>query len=100
MGPVTNLQRFFSSIMILSGAMFQAVLFGEMAVLMADLNRKSSRFSEIQDTTNTTMKNMKLPEELQLKVSDYLVTSQNKLDFEDEYSAFEKNLKPSLKAEL
>jgi hypothetical protein len=44
MGPVTNIQRIYTSVMILSGAIFQAVLFGEMAVLMGNLNAKASRF--------------------------------------------------------
>jgi potassium voltage-gated channel Eag-related subfamily H protein 7 len=100
MGPVTNLQRIYTSVMIISGAIFQAVLFGEMAVLMSNLNAKTSRFQEIQDTTNTTMKNMKLPLTLQFAVTDYLVASQNKLDFRDEYDHFDQILAPSLKEEM
>ena len=46
------------------------------------------------------MKNMKLDENLQLAVSEYLVISQSRLSFKDEYKTFEKNLKPSLKEEM
>ena len=46
------------------GALTTAVMFGEMAVLMSNLNRKATRFQELFDTANTTMKNMKLPEDI------------------------------------
>ena len=40
------------------------VLFGEMAVLSGNINRKGSKFQAMTDTVNTAMKNMKLPEKL------------------------------------
>jgi hypothetical protein len=50
--------------MIIIGAMITAVLFGEMTVLMSNINRKSTEFQELQDTANTTMKNMRLDADL------------------------------------
>ena len=44
MGPRNNEQRFISGFMILAGAFLTAVLFGEMATLMSDLNRKNAEF--------------------------------------------------------
>lgn len=63
-GPVKTVHAMMAGIAMIFGALITAVLFGEMAVLMSSLNRKSTRFQEIQDTANTAMKNMKLPEEL------------------------------------
>lgn len=40
------------------------MLFGEMAVLMTNMDRKNSKFQAIIDETNSTMRNMKLNEEL------------------------------------
>ena len=63
-GPRKPIDAAISSICIIIGAVITAVMFGEMAVLMANINRRSSNFQKILDTANTTMKNMKLPEQL------------------------------------
>lgn len=75
--PNTMVLYIFCATMILAGAMITAVLFGEIAVVMDNLNRKSTRFNELMDSANTTMKNLKLPEPLQLKIYDYLIATQS-----------------------
>ena len=80
MGPRVTIQAMMGGITMIFGALITAVLFGEMAVLMSNLNRKSTKFQVIQDTANTAMKNMKLPEDLQIKISDYLIYTQSMLD--------------------
>ena len=55
------------------GALIVSIMFGEMSVLMSNLNRRSVAFQNCTDTANTAMMNMKLPEELQLVIYDYLV---------------------------
>ena len=59
--------------------MVTAVMFGEIAVVMSSLRSNSSRFNHMMDTVNTAMKNLKLPEILQIKISDYLIATQSKL---------------------
>lgn len=44
---------------IILGALLNAILFGEISVLMASLNRKSAAFNETLGTAMTTMYNMK-----------------------------------------
>ena len=59
--------------MILFGALITAVMFGEMAVLMNNMSVKATKFQDMQDSANTTMKNMELPEDLQMEIYDYLI---------------------------
>jgi hypothetical protein len=86
--------------MIINGAVITAVMFGEMAVLMTSMNRKSSKFQKLLDKANTTMKNMKLPELLQLGIIDYLIYTRATLDHKSEYKRFETMLSPSLLTEV
>jgi hypothetical protein len=46
------------------------------------------------------MKNMKLPEDLQLRIIDYLIYTRATLDHKSEYKKFEKMLSPSLLTEV
>ena len=50
------------------GAIINANIFGNMAVLISALNRKTALFQEKLDTANTAMKNMKISSKLQSKV--------------------------------
>jgi hypothetical protein len=59
-GPRSPIDASFSSILIIVGAVITAVMFGEMAVLMTSINRRSSKFQKMLDSANTTMKNMRL----------------------------------------
>jgi hypothetical protein len=67
-GPRDDFQLFFTTVTLLLGAIINANIFGNMAVLITAINRKASRFQEQIDTANTAMKNMKLPEDIQKKV--------------------------------
>ena len=45
---------------MLAGAIINANIFGNMAVLIQNMNRKDTKFQEQIDTANTAMKNLKL----------------------------------------
>jgi CRP-like cAMP-binding protein len=75
-------------------------MFGEIAVLMSNLNVKVTRFEEVMESAQTTMKNMKLDEGLQLRVSDYLLSTQSVLAQQDEFEKFAKYISPSLQQEV
>lgn len=51
-----------------------------MAGIMDSISKKSIAFKGILDTANTAMKNMKLPEELQIEIYEYLVKTRNTQD--------------------
>ena len=46
------------------GAIINANIFGNMALIISDLNRKSQEFQNQIDTANTAMKNLKLPNDM------------------------------------
>ena len=67
-GPRGSFQVAFCTVSLLIGAMINANIFGEMAVLMAGLSKKAAKFQGMLDGANTAMKNMKIDESIQYRV--------------------------------
>ena len=99
-GPATTEQLLFACAFILIGAMITANIFGEMAVIVAALNRKEAKFQQKLDLANTSMKNMSLPKEIQRKVINYIFYTQSSKDQQTELNSFLKLISPSLKMEV
>lgn len=70
--PRGTFQVVFVACLITLGAIINANIFGNMALIISDLNKKSAEFQGQIDTANTAMKNMKLPQEIQDRVISYL----------------------------
>lgn len=51
----------YAAVINLTGAICQAYIFGELAVLIAQVGRKSQAQQELLDTANTAMDNVNLP---------------------------------------
>jgi len=64
-GPRGSVQVAFVTFFITIGAIINANMFGELAVIVSTMNRKTSQFHEKLDVWNTAMKNLGLPENLQ-----------------------------------
>ena len=62
--PTTTLEIIACSIALIMGAFVNALVFGNLVVLVQSINRKIQSFQEKVDVTNTTMKNMNLTLEL------------------------------------
>lgn len=99
-GPRRDLQLIFCVTTLLICAIINANIFGNLAVLVSALNRKSTKFQEKLDTVNTAMKNMKLPEDTQKKVQNYIMSTQSTLDHQQEMDSFLNLISPSLKLEV
>jgi CRP-like cAMP-binding protein len=99
-GPKDTLMAFFASVLIIAGSLITAILFGEMAVLMSNLNRRQTQFQTILDSSLTTMENMKLPNELCNRILDYLTTTQSSLSAQEEYETFQKFISPTLQRQV
>ena len=54
------------------GAIMQANLFGELAVLVYNINKKAIILQEKIDTVNTAMNNLELPEAIQDEVIRFI----------------------------
>jgi hypothetical protein len=95
-GPRDTESAMLGAICIILGSLITAILFGEMAVLMSNLNRRSTQFQSILDSTLTTMENMKLPKQLAHKILDYVTATQHSLSAQEEYESFRKFISPGL----
>lgn len=99
-GPRNDIQRIFAIFVLLIGAIINANIFGNMAVIVQDLNTKASRFQEKIDTANTSMGNLKLPSQMQDKVREYLFYTQSNLENQRELEDFKTMISPSLRLEV
>ena len=95
--PISAAQTLFSSLIVMIGAISTAFIFGNMAALMAVINKKDSRFQEQIDFVSTTMRSIKLPENIQNQVIEYLMHCQESPDIQQDIDKFFEALSPSLK---
>lgn len=77
-GPRDFSLYFYASMALIVGAMINANIFGNMAVLLQELNKKAASFREKMDIAKTSMRNMGLPSSLKNKVINYLIYTQGK----------------------
>ena len=99
-GPRTVLERLAAGGFILLGQLFQAFMFGKIAVVLFNLNAKNAEQVEIQDAAATTMMHMRLPSQLQSKVLAYLTITQADTISQVEFEDFFRVLPPSLQQEV
>jgi hypothetical protein len=100
MAPQGYSQIIFATLFLLAASIINANIFGNMAVILQQINRKQSSFHEKVENATTTMKNMSIPVTLQDKVQSYLISTQSTLDQQKEFDSFLKLLSPSLKNEV
>lgn len=98
--PRSTLQLAYCSVMIICATFINAVMFGSMAVLLSNLNMRQTQFQETQNLVNTAMKNMRLPEGLQQRISDYLIYTEATMAGSKEFETFKALVSPSLYNEV
>ena len=99
-GPRNEFQFVFLSMILLAGAIINAIIFGNMAVMLQSLNIKSTKFQEILDNANEAMKNLKIPTELRQTVKYYLSHTYTASNHQIELDSFLTMLPPSLKQKV
>jgi len=95
--PVGVDKIFFCFSAIFLGAIINANIFGNMALIIQNLNIKNTEFQESIDLANTAMKNMGVKSELQKDVVAYLQYTQQSANGQQEFEYFFNNISPSLK---
>ena len=100
LNPQGVTELIFATIFILAASIINANIFGNIAVILQQINKRSSSFHEKVESATTTMRNMSIPENLQNKIQAYLISTQSTLDQQQEYDNFLKLLSPSLKREV
>ena len=99
-GPRGDFQLSFVTITLILAAIINANIFGNIAVIIQSINRKASLFREKIESAHETMKNLKVPDELQEEVRNYLAYTQDTYDNQKEYDKFMSMLSPSLKENI
>jgi hypothetical protein len=99
-GPRGNFQIFFITILLLASAIINANIFGNIAVILQQMNRKATKFQEKMESATSTMENLDLPDKLQKKIQEYLTYTHSTLDQQNELDSFLLQLSPSLKLEV
>lgn len=99
-GPRSENERIFAGCAVLSGQLFQAFMFGELAVVLFNLNQRSAKITVIQNAAITTMGNMRLDHDLQRNIINYLIDGQGSLLKQQESEEFFALLPPSLLQEV
>jgi len=87
-GPRNVQGLIFVSGVLIFGAIVNANIFGNMAVIIQEMNKKASRFQEKIDIANTAMKNLNINKNLQNKVINYLLYTQSNKDQQKELESF------------
>lgn len=98
--PSTKYEYLFSMISILLGALIMTYMLGEISVLVANMNRAMGHFYKAMDTISTAMKNLKLPAKLQLKITQYFISTNHFLTHNEEWEKFQKIVPPSIIREV
>lgn len=99
-GPRTALERIVAGLFVILGQLFQAFMFGKIAVVLFNLNAKIAESVEIQDAASTSMLNMHLPAKLQRRVIAYLMVTHADSMNQSEFESFFRVLPPSLQQEV
>ena len=71
LGPKETVELVYIVAINLIGAIVNAYIFGELAVLIAQFDRKAGRYQHVFDTANTAMTNIGLPDDLKEDIRTY-----------------------------
>lgn len=99
-GPRGYAQTIFCAMIVTVGAIVNANIFGELAVILATMNRNAALFQAKLDTANAAMKNLSLPEKLQVQVTGFLTYSKALLESQEELEQFLQMISPSLRQKV
>jgi hypothetical protein len=80
MHPRTVFELVLASFFIILAYNINGTIFGQMAVLVAVINRRDNEYTNNIDSVNLAMQNIMLPLDLAKEIRDYVVMTQNKMD--------------------
>ena len=98
--PVKEVEIIFVICMMIVSAMANAYIFGEMAVLVQEMDKKDIEFQESLDNANTAMHSLEIPEKIQDDIREYLMSVNEYKTQQNEMKDFMESISPSLKANV
>jgi CRP-like cAMP-binding protein len=96
-GPRTSSQFVYLTFTLLMGAIVNAILFGNMGVMLESLNRKNESFQNLLETADEAMKNLSMPQPLMNDVKYYLSYTRSTFDHQQELDSFLTMISPTLR---
>lgn len=99
-GPRDEIQFVFLITFLTMGAIINANIIGELAVILAKLNRKATIFQAKLDTANEAMRHLNLPEKLQVEITGFLTYSKSLLESQEELGEFLSMISPSARQKV
>merc|ERR1712224_544869 len=96
MGPRDNIEILTCICILVFMAIFNAWLFGDMAVLAEMSGRKMAYYQEQIGIANTAMKQMDLPDKFQVEVQEFLIFTQGTKSEQTQLKKFLEMISPSL----
>lgn len=81
-------------------AIVNAYIFGEMAVLVQEMDKKDIDFQESLDNANTAMHSLEIPDRIQDSIREYLMSVNEYKTQQNEMKDFLGSISPSLKAKV
>lgn len=96
-GPRNVLQLFFLALLLMISAFINANIFGLIAMILQQMNRKTNKFQDKLDSANLMMKTLNIPEEIRDQVQSYLIYTRSTQDHQKDLDQFLSMLSPSLK---
>ena len=94
-GPRNEYQLIMLSAALGMGAIINANIIGELAVILNKLNRKTASFQSKLDTANDAMRHLNIPEKLQVEITGFLTYSKSLLESQEELKEFLFMISPS-----
>lgn len=98
--PRDESQSILASILIIIGIVGTSILLGEMAVIIASLNRQQLLYQEYADNAMLNLQNIGIPEQLIDKVLNRISYAQSSLRSQEEYEIFQKFVSPSIQNQV
>lgn len=100
MVPANGHQAIVVSVLVIVSEFIHAHILGTISVILHALSRKSNRFQEQIEFATSTMKDMKLPDDIQSKVIEYITIKQNDMDAQEELDNLLSMISPNLKQQV
>jgi CRP-like cAMP-binding protein len=100
LGPRDSTMAAAGGFLMIFGAMITAILFGEIAVIMTVLTRRSTQFQNTIENGFMTANELQLPSTLTTKILDYVTSSKAQLSMQNEFDYFSRLISPSLQSQV
>jgi hypothetical protein len=98
--PVKPIEVVVVVIMMVISAMANAYIFGEMAVLVQEMDKKDIEFQESLDNANTAMHSLEIPDKIQDDIREYLMSVNEYKTQQSEMKDFMESISPSLESSV